>query len=108
MFVLAVCMTASGCVSYSYVDESHVQHLIGFVSLSSDLSRKEGETGVSALRVSNFGVSVFSVAGSSRDVSLGYSKQMLLIVSNNTCVDINADGPCAARTIPPQIGTIKP
>jgi hypothetical protein len=97
--VASVALTAS-CVSYSYVDSRNVEHVIGFVDVAlSPSSPGRDQPTPSAVKITTLGLSAFS-ATETGSLTLGFSQLTLLIVPDNSCIDLNFPGPCSSPANP--------
>lgn len=94
--LVALC---AGC-AFSYVDSSNVRHVIGFVdvSLPAEPGGGSGPT-PTVVSVTSIGMHVYSGTPNGSGVVLGYGKETVLTMPNNSCVDLSAPGVCetAAR-----------
>ena len=93
----------AGCLSYSYVDEHNVRHVIGFNDVTGGSAGDVSSDNASnAITVSSFGLTAYSGPNDDGGVTLGYSRQTFLYMPNNACVDLNTPGLCAqkGRTTP--------
>ena len=96
--LLLLVSSMSGCVSYSYVDKNNVQHLVGFVHATIAPTDAAGAGAAPrVLDVYGLGLSMNSVPDAGSAFTLGYAHQRLILLPNNSCVDLNAPGPCAAN-----------
>ena len=93
----AVFLTLSGCVSYSYVDDHDVQHVIGFVDVAIPGADGHAPKSVS---VTGFGLFAFSHPDRGSGVVLGYSRETSLELPNGSCLDLNSVGTCSAKRDP--------
>ena len=97
----ALLVGLAGCVSYSYVDEHNVQHVIGFNDVTGvSAGDVSSDNASNAISVSSFGLTAYSGPNNDGGVTLGYSKQTFLYMPNNACVDLNAPGLCAQKVRP--------
>jgi len=97
--VAAILISAStGCVSYTYLDDHNVQHVVGFVDLAIiPAGPPPADPAPKLNSISAIGFSAYSNPDGG-GVALGYTKETFLILSDNSCIDIGAPGPCAARS----------
>jgi hypothetical protein len=91
---------ASGACSYSYVDSNNVRHVIGLVSMSIAPSGEAPAIAPSAVSVTSLGMHVYSGAANGSGVVLGYSKETVLLMPNNACIDLQATSLCASSAKP--------
>ena len=87
---------SAGC-AVSYVDSKNVRHVIGFVdvALPSAPAEAAGPT-PSVVSMTSLGVHVYSGTANGSGVVVGYGKETVVTMPNNTCVDLNAPGLCTA------------
>lgn len=94
----------TGCVSYSYVDDRNVHHIVGFVDVAiGPADGSPGDAAASAVRVTSLGFSAYSHPDNGAGVVLGYSEETLLMLPNNSCIDLNSAGPCSSEQRPPAV-----
>jgi hypothetical protein len=89
-------LALAGCVSYSYVDDHNVQHVVGFVHVAID--RGHGAAAGStptAVSVTGIGLSAYTDPINGNGVILGYGKEVFLTIPNNSCIDLDPAGPCS-------------
>jgi len=103
--MVVLVLLAPGCVSYSYVDAHQVQHVVGFVDVAMPLASPTGKAGATAVTLRSFGLSFFRHPTAGSDIALGYSEQSIVSVPDNTCIDLEAKGPCADRDLHPATTT---
>ena len=96
----ALLVGLAGCVSYSYVDEHNVQHVIGFNDVTSSADDVSPDNASNAVSVTSFGLTAYSGPSNDGGVTLGYSRQTFLYMPNNACVDLNTPGLCARQDRP--------
>ena len=96
--VAAILISAStGCVSYSYLDDHNVQHVVGFVDLAiAPAGPPPADPAPKLTSISAIGLSAYSNPDGG-GVALGYTKETFLILPGNSCIDLAAAGLCAAR-----------
>jgi hypothetical protein len=88
----------TGCVSYTYLDDHNVQHVVGFVDLAiTPAGPPPADPAPKLNSISAIGLSAYSNPNGG-GVALGYTKEVFLIVPDNSCIDLGAPGPCAARS----------
>jgi hypothetical protein len=98
---LALASTSAGC-AFSYVDSSNVRHVIGFVDVARPAAPAEASRPTpSVVSVTSVGMHVYSGGYNGSGVMLGYGKETVLTMPDNTCVDLSAPGPCATRVASP-------
>ena len=83
----------AGCASISYVDPGGARHVVGLVAMT--LPPPEA-SGVEAVALTTFGVSVRAGGASGGQATLGYSRDVLLAAPSNACLDLATPGPCRA------------
>ncbi len=91
-------VATAGCLSFSYVDDQNVRHVIGFVDLAlppADGAAARKDAPAQAVTVTSVGLSVHAQPGNSGSVVFGYSKQTVLTLGDNACVDLGRPGPCS-------------
>lgn len=94
----------TGCVSYSYVDDRNIHHIVGFVDVAiGPANGSSADAAASAVSVTSLGFSAYSHPDSGGGVVLGYSKETLLMLPNNSCIDLNSAGPCSLEQRPPAV-----
>lgn len=92
-----LCLAVQGC-AFSYVDSNNVRHVVGFVDITLPVGKSdEASSASSAVSVTSVGVHVYSGRPNGGGFMLGYSKETVLLVPNNACVDIETPGVCANR-----------
>jgi hypothetical protein len=95
--VLLIPSATAGCLSFSYVDENNVRHVVGFVDMTIPAdSRTQGDAAAQAVVVTSVGLSVHTHRENNSSVVLGFSRQTVLAVGNNACIDLQRAGPCAS------------
>jgi hypothetical protein len=89
-------LISTGC-AVSYVDSKNVRHVIGFVdvALPSPAAEAAGPT-PSVVSVTSLGVHVYSGTQNGSGLVVGYGKETVVTMPNNSCVDLSAPGLCAA------------
>ena|SRR5438105_15869859 len=88
---IALAVALSGCVSFSYLDGENVRHIIGFTDIADVHDAAQNRPSVIA--VTTVGVSAYRL-GEKSGFALGYNRDVLVSVPNNSCVDLNRIGPC--------------
>ena len=88
---LVLAAALSGCVSFSYLDGENVRHIIGFTDIADVHDAAQNRPSVIA--VTTVGVSAYRL-GEKSGFALGYNRDVLVSVPNNSCVDLNRIGPC--------------
>lgn len=92
----------AGCVSYSYVDDRHVQHVVGIVDVAvGPANASPTDATASGVSVTSIGIAAYSRPDSGSGVVLGYSEETFLLLPRNSCVDLNGAGFCAAQPASP-------
>jgi hypothetical protein len=96
----------AGCVSYSYVDDRNIQHVVGIVDVAvGPANASPSDSTASGVSVTSIGLSAYSRPDTGSGVVLGYSEETFLLLPNNSCIDLNGAGFCAA---PPASPAAKP
>jgi hypothetical protein len=94
---LRPCFCLAGCVSYTYVDSHSFRHIVGFVHTT--MGSGTGSDDIpSVVKFSTVGVSIAPQVGGGHSVAIGYSTQTLVVLPDNSCIDLTAPGPCSALT----------
>jgi hypothetical protein len=92
----------AGCVSYSYVDDRNVQHVVGIVDVAvRPANASPSDSTASGVSVTSFGLSAYSRPDTGSGVVLGYSEETFLLLPDNSCIDLNGAGFCAAPPASP-------
>jgi hypothetical protein len=94
---LAALCAAGGCVSYSYVDADHVQHIVGFVDVTAPAA---GDGQTTSLTTTTLGVALYRRPQSNVGLTLGYNKETLVSLPSGACIDLNTAGVCAGAPPP--------
>ncbi len=81
----AITLTLTNCVSYTYIDDRNVKHVVGFVDVTAGAAQAGPGEQSDSLTVTTVGVAV-SAMPDHRSVSLGYSRETLLSIANNACI----------------------
>ena len=86
----------SASCAYSYVDSNNVRHIVGFVdvSLPAIATESSGPT-PTTVSITSVGVHVYSGTANGSGLVLGYGRETVLTMPDNSCVDIAAPGLCA-------------
>ena len=104
--VVALASLSIGACSYSYVDANNVRHVIGLVDMSIAPPNAGSEPVATAVSVTSVGMHIYSGTANGGGVVLGYGKETIVLIPNNTCIDLNNPGPClAAREAPSRPAT---
>ena len=87
-----------GCVSYSYVDDHNVAHVIGFVDFSQKTASGDSTRGANTelMHVTSVGLHAYSWPQQDRGLVLGYNNETLIPLPANGCIDITSANICAA------------
>jgi len=106
MGVVALASLLVGACSYSYVDANNVRHVVGLVDMTIAPANTGSEPVATAVSVTSVGMHVYSGTANGGGVVLGYGKETIVLIPNNTCIDLNNPGPClAAREAPSRPAT---
>jgi hypothetical protein len=102
----ALISALTGCVSYSYLDDQKIQHVIGFVDLAIiPAGPPPADPAPKLDSISAIGLSAYSNPDGG-GVALGYTRETFLILPGNSCIDIGAPGPCAAPSVQSPVNPI--
>lgn len=94
---IALSLLAICACSYSYVDSNNVRHVVGLVDMTIASGGANGvEPTATAVSVTSVGMHVYSGTARGGGVVLGYSKETLLVMPNNSCIDLQAATLCGA------------
>ena len=94
---LLPCFCLAGCVSYTYVDSHGFRHTVGFVHTTIGSGSRSYDI-PSVVKFSTLGVSIAPQVGGGHSVAIGYNTQTLVVLPDNSCIDLTAPGPCSAVT----------
>lgn len=94
VFPVSLC----GCFSYSFVDKKGVRHVVGFVDMEiRPLPQASPANNAELVSITSFGLSIQSDIDQSNQAAFGYTRKLIVTLPENSCIDINQFGPCAAR-----------
>jgi hypothetical protein len=86
----------AGCASVSYIDAGGGRHILGLVNLT----LAPTPSGAAQLTgVTTIGVAVRRGGPSGAVLALGYSRDVVVSVPSDACIDLARPGPCAERRI---------
>lgn len=104
---VASSLLATGC-SFTYIDSKNMRHTVGFVDVAVPAGDSASAT-PSAVSVTSVGMRVYNGAPNGGGIVLGYSKETVLLMPSNSCVDLNAPGICATTSTTDQAsrGTVQ-
>jgi len=83
-------LSLAGC-AHTYVDDAGATHVFGLVSITIPPPIPPEAAGARAVRVVNVGLSMVR-SDLFSSLSFGYNAEELVVVRNNACVDLRADG----------------
>lgn len=91
MLLAGATLAQAACASFSYEDARHVRHVVGLVHLEfAPASSGTGEL----VALTTLGLATRSGEDGGH-LALGFSRDVILSVPANTCIDIAHPGPCA-------------
>jgi hypothetical protein len=102
MGLALLAVASSGCMSFSYVDDNNVRHIVGLVHVAIDPGAGHDAPAARMIDLSGVGVSIQSVQDIGHAFTIGYARQRFLILTDNSCVDLDISGPCK---MPPKAET---
>lgn len=72
--------------AFTYVDDQGAKHVLGFVNMKIEPSITSAQTVAESVQIQSVGVSIYSTP-INRGVALGYNRENLTTVHDNTVVD---------------------
>jgi hypothetical protein len=91
--VAALASGLSGCVSFSYLDSHQNRHVVGLI----DAVLVDDGRPPTAKSVAVLGLSIS--APPKPGLTLGYSRESVISVPAQSCIDLQEPGPCSARKV---------
>lgn len=98
----ALCAALCSCAMVSWRDADDVRHVVGLVHVTLP---KATAPGTDLAAATTLGISITRGSPDGSALALGYSRTVLLSLSQNACVDLAQPGPCAGRASAQDRGT---
>jgi hypothetical protein len=93
LMVAIAAWTLSGCASVTYIDSHNVTHVVGLVDVELEPAATAQRSPV-LVAATTLGIAL-KMAGAPNDgLALGYSRDLMMSIPNNACIDIGKPGPC--------------